>query len=86
MFYGDEALKECPMSPGLIAMALLGCSDAGDQCQTLRVLPARYATVAECYAASNEVLVRLSDNPAPMMAVRCRKVAGETAPVTLASN
>ncbi len=73
------------MSPALIAMALLGCSDAGDQCQTVRVLPARYTTVAECYAASSAVLVRLSDNSAPMMAVRCRKVAAE-APVALASN
>ncbi len=34
--------RESAMSPLLIAMTLLGCSDAGDQCQTLRVLPARY--------------------------------------------
>lgn len=62
------------MAPALVAMALLGCSDAGDQCTTLRVLPARYTSVAACYAASNDVLARLTGASAPMMAIRCRTV------------
>lgn len=73
------------MSTIVIAMALLGCSDAGDQCRTLGVLPGRYGSVAACSAASNDVLARLTDNPAPMMAIRCREVVAE-APVALASN
>ena len=75
------------MSPVLVAMALLGCSDAGDQCRTLRVLPARYASVAACYAASNAVLLRQPDE-APMLAVRCRAVPANFAgdrPVEVAS-
>ena len=63
------------MSPLLIAMTLLGCSDAGDQCQTVRVLPARYATVAACNAAAGDILTRLTDYSAPMMAVRCQSLA-----------
>jgi hypothetical protein len=61
------------MSPLLIAMTLLGCSDAGDQCQTLRVLPARYATVDACNAAAETVLTRLTEADAPVMAVHCAK-------------
>ena len=60
------------MSPLLIAMTLLGCSDAGDQCQTVRVLPARYASVAACNAAAETVLTRLTEADAPVMAVRCQ--------------
>ena len=76
------------MSPVLVAMALLGCSDAGDQCQTLRILPVRYESVAACYAASNDVLLREADDEAPMMAVRCLKVPASMAvdqPIVVAS-
>ncbi len=62
------------MSPLLIAMTLLGCSDAGDQCQTVRVLPARYITVEACNAAAQTVLTRLAEADAPVMAVHCTKV------------
>ncbi len=63
------------MSPLLIAMTLLGCSDAGDQCQTVRVLPVRYESVAACNAAAEGVLTRLTEADAPMMAVRCQSAA-----------
>ena len=62
------------MSPLLIAMTLLGCSDAGDQCQTLRVLPARYATVATCNAAAADVLTRTVEVTHPVMAVHCQRL------------
>jgi len=62
------------MSPLLIAMTLLGCSDAGDQCQTVRVLAPRYASVDACNAAAGDILTRLSEADAPVMAVRCQKV------------
>ncbi len=63
------------MSPLLIAMTLLGCSDAGDQCQAVRVLPARYESVAACNAAAADVLTRLSEADAPVMAVKCAAAA-----------
>jgi len=62
------------MSPLLIAMTLLGCSDAGDQCREVRVLPARYASVDACNTAAAEVLTRLSEADAPVMAAHCQKL------------
>ncbi|MBV8973362.1 MAG: hypothetical protein JO290_13845 [Sphingomonadaceae bacterium] len=73
------------MSPLLIAMTLLGCSDAGDQCREVRILPARYATVEACNAAAGDVLTRLAEAEAPVMAVHCAKVAGPVAPTLIAS-
>ena len=66
------------MAPVLIAMTLLGCSDTGDQCQTVRVLPARYLTVAACNAAAEDFLIRLAEADAPVMAVRCHAAAPTT--------
>lgn len=65
------------MSPLLIAMTLLGCSDAGDHCQTVRVLPARYVTVAACNTAADDVLTRLTEADAPVMAVHCAKLRAQ---------
>lgn len=68
------------MSPLLIAMTLLGCSDAGDRCEPVRVLPARYASVAACDAAAETVLTRLTEAAAPVMAAHCAALP----PTTLA--
>lgn len=62
------------MSPLLIAMTLLGCSDAGDQCQTVRVLDPRYTTVAACNSAAETVLTHTVEISFPVMAVHCQKV------------
>ncbi len=61
------------MTPLLSAMTLLGCSDAGDQCHTVRVLAPRYASVDACNAAAGDVLTRLTESDAPVMAVHCQK-------------
>ena len=61
------------MSPFLIAMTLLGCSDAGDQCQAVRVLTPRYASVDACNAAAEAVLTRTVEISYPVMAVHCQK-------------
>jgi hypothetical protein len=67
-----------PMTPLLIAMTLLGCSDAGDQCQTVRVLPTHYVSVDACNAAAEDVLTRLTEADAPVMAVHCAKLPATT--------
>lgn len=71
------------MSPLLIAMTLLGCSDAGDQCQAIRVLAPRYASVEVCNAAAETVLTRTIEVSYPVMAVHCQKVEAPT--IALAS-
>lgn len=70
------------MSPLLIAMTLLGCSDAGDQCQNIRVLAPRYESVTACDAAAEAVLTR-TEVSFPVMAVHCAKA--EAPVIALAS-
>lgn len=64
------------MIPALIVMAILGCADGGDQCQTVQVAPTRYASVAECNAAAEATLGRYTGLTYPVVAVRCQKSTG----------
>ena len=64
------------MNPALIVMAILGCADGGDQCQTVQIAPTRYADVAQCNAAAEATLNRYSGLTYPVIAVRCQKAAG----------
>lgn len=64
------------MNPALIVMAILGCADGGDQCQTVRVEQTRYVSVAECNAAAEATLGRYSGLTYPVVAVQCQKASG----------
>ena len=68
----------------IFVMILMGCSDAGDQCQTVRTLPATYTSAAACDAAVNVTLPQLSDMNYPVIAARCQ-VAPTLPPVQIAS-
>ena len=61
------------MNPALIVMAILGCSDSGDQCQTVRIDQTRFVNVAECNAAAETALTRYGGLSYPVVAVRCQK-------------
>ena len=61
------------MSPALIVMAILGCADGGDQCQTVKLAPTRYDSVAECNAAAEATLNAYAGLTYPVIAVRCQK-------------
>lgn len=66
------------MNPALIVMAILGCADGGDECQTVRVEPTRFVSVAECNAAAEATLNRYAGLTYPVVAVRCQNAAGTT--------
>ena len=66
------------MNTALIAMAILGCGDAGDQCQTVRVEAPRFATIEACNAAAADTLTRYTGLTYPVVAVRCQKAAVPT--------
>ncbi len=66
------------MNPALIVMAILGCADGGDQCQTVQLAPTRFETVAACNAAAEATLNRYTNLAYPVIAVRCQKAAGPT--------
>ncbi len=62
------------MTPGLIAMAILGCADTGDQCQTVQYAPVRFASVAQCNAAAEATLGGFATLAYPVLAARCQKI------------
>lgn len=59
------------MEPLFFVMAIMGCGDAGP-CTDARVLPARYATAAQCRAALPRALADNTDVPFPVVQADCR--------------
>lgn len=59
------------MPTGLILMVLLGCGDGSEACDRVAVSPTSYATMAECNAAIEAVLIRNSDIAYPVIAASC---------------
>ncbi len=53
-------------------MAIMGCGDGSTQCAEARVVPVRYASVAQCQAAMPAMLQRNSDIDYPVISAACR--------------
>lgn len=53
-------------------VAIMGCGDGGERCAAARMLPARYATAAQCRAALPGALAGNTDVPYPTIAADCR--------------
>jgi hypothetical protein len=60
------------MGPGYFVIAILGCADGGSACTPVATLQTRYATQAECSAATSGVLEANSDFDFPTLLARCR--------------
>lgn len=60
------------MEPLFFVMAIIGCGDGGTGCTDARVLPARYATAAQCQAALPRMLADNTDVPFPEIEANCR--------------
>lgn len=54
-----------------VAMAIMGCGDAGAACETLKIMEPDFETVAECNAAAPGILMRLTDLDYPEIHVDC---------------
>ena len=61
------------MGPGYFVIAILGCADGGSGCTPVATLPTRYATHAECAAASGPSLEANSNFDFPTLLARCRQ-------------
>ncbi len=61
------------MEPLYYMMAILGCSDAGTQCQQARLEPARYASAAQCQAEMAAALQRSTDLLYPVVQASCQR-------------
>ncbi len=64
------------MGLGYFVIAILGCADGGSACTPVATLETRYATEAQCVAATGAALVQNSDFDFPTLVARCR--AAET--------
>ena len=60
------------MEPVFFVMAILGCGDGSADCREARVVPARYATAAQCRADQVNALGRNTDLSFPNIAAACR--------------
>lgn len=54
-----------------VAMAILGCGDAGASCETLRILDPNFETVEQCLDAAPGILGRLTDLDYPEVHIDC---------------
>lgn len=68
----------------VFVMVLMGCGDAGGQCEAVRTLPTTYASAAACNAAANVLLPEQTDVAYPVIAAYCQ-TALALPPVQIAS-
>jgi hypothetical protein len=61
------------MKEALIVMAILGCADDSNQCQTVQRIDAPFETVDACRTASAAVLAKLTDLAYPVIVANCEK-------------
>jgi acyl-CoA synthetase (AMP-forming)/AMP-acid ligase II len=64
------------MGPGYFVIAILGCADGGSACTPVATLETRYATEAQCTAATGAALIENSGFDFPTLVARCH--AAET--------
>ena len=60
------------MGPGYFVIAILGCADGGSACTPVATLQTRYATEAECSAATVAALEANTQFDFPTLVARCR--------------
>ena len=72
------------MEPLAFAIAILGCADGGSQCATARMLPASYATAAECRAQLTRVLAEQTNLDFPTIMADCRQRGDQLAKADVA--
>ena len=60
-------------------VAIMGCGDGAEACRDARLLPARYATVAQCRAALPARLAENTDIPFPELSAACRPQGAQMA-------
>jgi hypothetical protein len=73
------------MGPAYFVIAIMGCGDGADACQTVATPAAHYASEQACLAARSDALMANSDLDFPTLLAECQRVAPKasaTAPQT----
>jgi len=60
------------MGPAYFVIAILGCADGGSQCTPVATLQTRYASEAECSAATAPALEANTNFDFPTLLARCK--------------
>lgn len=60
------------MGPAYFVIAILGCADGGAACTQVATLETRYATEAQCDAATPAALIENSNFDYPTLVASCR--------------
>lgn len=68
------------MEPLMFVMAILGCGESDAPWREVQVIEARYASEADCLAATGAQLMRQGALPYPNVVAQCRRLG---APVQL---
>jgi len=61
------------MEPLLYVMAILGCGEGDAPCREVALADARYASEAQCLAATEDELLRRDDLAFPAVVAQCRR-------------
>ncbi|HEX8640164.1 MAG TPA: hypothetical protein VF704_03300 [Allosphingosinicella sp.] len=61
------------MEPLFYVMAILGCGESEAACQQVAVVEQRYASEAQCLAATEDELLRRDDILYPAVVAQCRR-------------
>ena len=67
------------MEPLIYVMAIMGCADGGAMCSEARRVETRYATLAECQAATEAQLIANSDIDYPTIMAACQQAGARWA-------
>jgi len=67
------------MGPAFFVIAILGCADGGSACTPVATLETRYATEAQCKAATGAALIDNSNFDYPTLVARCSASEPKTA-------
>jgi hypothetical protein len=67
------------MGAGYFVIAILGCADGGAQCTPVATLQTRYASEAQCAAATGPALEANSNFDFPTLLARCKSAVARTA-------
>ena len=67
------------MGPGFFILAIMGCGDGAAMCEQVAREDTVYSSEAACFAASDEVLLRESIRPFPLLMAECHNVRPQTA-------
>ena len=59
------------MGPAYFVIAIMGCSDAGQDCRTVATAPAHYGSEQECLAARGDALMANTDLDFPTLFANC---------------